>query len=59
MEQRTVRIEPPDSDHMNEWMEILASKYNGLIETSVIGTSLLGRNIYAFHIGSKRSDGAG
>lgn len=54
MEQRTVRIEPPDSDHMNEWMEILASKYDGLIETSVIGTSLLGRNIYAFHIGSKR-----
>ena len=49
-----VGIEPPDSVHISGWTRALLVKYAGLLKVSRIGSSLLGRDIYAFDIGSGR-----
>ena len=54
MNQRIVGIEPPDSAHIRTWIKMMTEKYGGLMEVSVIGSSLLGRKIHAIHIGSRR-----
>lgn len=54
MHQKTVKIQPPDSARIKEWVEKLSENYRGLIKTTAIGCSLLGREIYALHIGNQQ-----
>ena len=54
MNGRTVKIEPPDSLQLNQWIIALSKQYEGLLDVSVIGSSLLGNSIYSLHIGSNR-----
>ena len=54
MDRRTVGTELPDSMHVSKWVTALSNQYAGLLETSVIGSSMLGHNIYALHIGNRQ-----
>ena len=54
MYRKIVGIEPPDSVRVGSWLNRLTAEYGSLADVSVIGSSLLGRSIYAIHIGSRR-----
>lgn len=54
MNRKIVEITPPDSAHVASWLHSLSVRYGERMELSVIGSSLLGREIHAVHIGAHR-----
>ncbi len=55
MERRIVGIVPPDHARISKWINALALKYGDLLECTVIGKSLLDREIFALRIGNNLS----